>query len=109
MNKRAKTIDKILAELQKQLKLIYGQRLLKIILYGSYARGQANKDSDLDVAVVLKGKVNPGKEIDRMLDALVDLNLKYQVLVSVYPVSEKDFQSRPSPLLINIRNDGVAL
>ena len=109
MDKREKTKDKILAQFQKELKKIYGQRLLKIILYGSYALGRADKDSDLDVAVVLKGKVNPGKEIDRMLDVLVDLNLKYQVLVSVYPVSEKDFQSRPSPLLINIRNEGVAL
>jgi uncharacterized protein len=109
MNRRKKASEELLAELQKDLKKIYGQRLRKIVLYGSYARGQAGKDSDLDVAVVLKGRVNPGKEIDRMLDVLVDLNLKYQILVSAYPVSEQDFLSRPSPLLINIRSEGMAL
>jgi predicted nucleotidyltransferase len=102
-------IQKTLDEFKREIQKIYVEKLYKLILYGSHARGNAGKDSDIDLAVVLKGKVNPGKEIDRMLDVLVDLNLKYQVLISVYPVSEEDFLSRASPLLINIRSKGVSL
>jgi len=98
-----------LAEFKKELKKIYGERLSQIIVYGPYARGHETGDSDLDLAAVLKGKINPGREIDRILDILVDLNLKYQILFSVYPVSEKDFSSRPSPLLNNIRIEGIAV
>lgn len=108
MEKKDET-SKALKELKEELVRIYSDSLGKLVLYGSYARGEADKDSDIDLAVVLKGEVNPGKEIDRMLDILVDLNLRYQVLISVYPVSEDDFLSRASPLLMNIRSQGVPL
>ena len=39
-----------------------------IILYGSYARGSATEDSDIDLLIVLEGKVKPGEEIDRMIE-----------------------------------------
>jgi len=44
---------------------IYGDRLVKMVLFGSQARGEADADSDIDVLVVLKGEVNPGEEIKR--------------------------------------------
>jgi len=103
---RRKIIDKALAEFKAELGKIYGPRLSRLILYGSYARGNARADSDLDLAVVLKGKVQPGKEIDRMLDAVVEMNLNHQVLISIYPVSERDFRFRKSPLLMNIHKEG---
>jgi predicted nucleotidyltransferase len=34
---------------------IYGDRLAGLVLYGSQARGDAREDSDVDVAVVLRG------------------------------------------------------
>lgn len=104
-----KIIAKALTEFKAELRRIYGQRLKQVILYGSYARGSARADSDLDLAVVLKGKVKPGKEIDRMLDAVVEMNLNYQVLISVYPVSEQDFLFRKSPLLMNIHKEGARI
>lgn len=71
-------IENILQELKKELKSLYGGRLKKLILYGSYARAEAGKDSDIDVVVVLlDGDVLPGREIDRMIDIITDLNLKY--------------------------------
>jgi len=100
-------VRKVLAKLQNKFQEIYGQRLLKVMLYGSYARGRAHKDSDVDVAVVLKGKVAPGKEIDRVLSDIVDLDLQYDCLISVYFVSEKDYLTRQSPLLMNIRSEGL--
>jgi hypothetical protein len=42
-----------------------------------------------------------------MIDVITELNLKYGVLISVYPVSEKDFHQTRSPLLMNIRKEGI--
>jgi len=101
-------IEPILKEFKQKIAELYGQRLKKIVLYGSYARGQANDEhSDIDLAVVLVGNVRPCKEIDRMIDIITDINLDYDILLSVYPVSENDYQSVNSPLLLNLRREGI--
>lgn len=100
-------IDTITTEFKQNAAKLYGDRLVDVILYGSYARGQATESSDIDIAVVLAGEVSPGKEIDRMIDIITDLNLRHCTLLSVYPVSEKDYNTRKSPLLINLRREGI--
>ena len=82
-------IKKVLDEFRSEVEKLYSNKLKNIILYGSWARGKATKESDIDLIVVLEGKVLPGKEIDRMIDVIADINLKYGALLSVYPVSEK--------------------
>jgi predicted nucleotidyltransferase len=103
-------IEPILKEFKQKTAELYGVRLKKIVLYGSYARGQANDEhSDIDLAVVLAGTVDPCKEIDRMADIFTDLNLEHNVLIAVYPVSESNFENVESPLLINVRREGIAV
>jgi predicted nucleotidyltransferase len=101
-------IEYILKEFREKAEELYGNRLKSIILYGSCARGQATLDSDIDLAIVLEGNVAAGKEIDRLIDVITDINLSYSVLLSVYPVSEEDYNSVNSPLLLNIREEGIA-
>jgi predicted nucleotidyltransferase len=101
-------IPEPVVKLRDELKRLYGARLRGVVLYGSYARGTHTAHSDIDVAVVLDGDVKPGREIDRMSDAVTDLNLEYSTLISVYPVSSSDYRSRRSPLLINLRKEGIA-
>ena len=100
-------IRNILKEFREELENLYENRLKTIILYGSWARGEATEDSDIDVLIVLEGKVIPGKEIDRMIDIITEINLKHGVLISVYPISEDDYSTINSPLLINVRREGV--
>ena len=45
--------DCVLAELKRQLRIIYGVKLKRIILYGSYVRNDQDPDSDMDVMVLL--------------------------------------------------------
>ncbi|MFQ6060376.1 MAG: nucleotidyltransferase domain-containing protein [Thermoplasmata archaeon] len=104
MNER---IKKVLEEFKTRLRQIYGKRLRNIILYGSWARNEATEGSDIDLIVVLKGEVVPGKETEVMIDAITDILLEYGELISLYPVSEKDYESVMSPLLMNARKEGV--
>lgn len=101
-------IRQVLDEFRAEVEKLYNKKLKNIILYGSWARGKATKESNVDLIVVLTGKVLPGKEIDRMINIITDMNLKYGVLLSVYPVSEKEYSKVNSPLLINVRREGIS-
>ena len=100
-------IKRVLERFKEEIEELYGKRLKNIILHGSWARGDATEDSDIDVIIVLEGKVVPGKEIDRMIDIITEINLKHGVLMSVYPISEEGYSTINSPLLINVRREGT--
>ena len=106
MNDKTGTRE-VIEKFKEEVKKLYGQRLKNIILYGSWARGEATEESDIDLLVVLKGKVQPGQELDRMIDIITEINLAHDVLISVYPESEESYATVNSPLLINIRKEGI--
>lgn len=106
MNEKLQTI---LAELREKLQAQYGDRLVNLILFGSQARGDATWESDIDVMVVLQGEVNPFAEIDRTGAITAELSLEYDTLLSTIFVAEDQFQFEQSPLLINVRREGVRL
>ena len=62
----------------------------KIILFGSYARGEATDDSDLDLMVILPGKPDKMAEIIRLRRAIGALGVGVDVLV----FSEDEAQRR---------------
>ena len=100
-------IDLILKELKNELQSIYGKKLAEIILYGSYARGDRTSQSDIDILVVLNGKIKAGEEIDRMINIINELNLKYNSLISVIPISLDEYENIESPLILNIKREGI--
>jgi predicted nucleotidyltransferase len=102
-----KKIKSVVAELHKSIEALYGKRLINMILFGSHARGDAEPGSDIDVLVVLKGPVNPGTEIARTSEIRVTLSLKYDVVVSCIYVSADRYRTEQSPLLINVRREGI--
>jgi predicted nucleotidyltransferase len=99
----------LLSRFHRQLERLYGARLLKLVLYGSQARGNAVDGSDIDVLVVLKGAVAPAREIARVSPIAAALSLDACMTLSCHFVSERRFQSEQSPLLMNVRREGVAV
>jgi predicted nucleotidyltransferase len=102
-------IKKVLQELRSELESIYGTRLRQLVLFGSQARGDAAAESDIDVLVVLEGAVTPGKEIARTGEIVAALSLKFDRLISCVFISADRYSSEQTPLLLNIRNEGVAI
>ncbi|WP_298269071.1 nucleotidyltransferase domain-containing protein [Geobacter sp.] len=102
-------IDQLLAETRSELQRIYGPRLKEIILFGSYARGDFTDDSDVDIIIVLDTLQDIVTERERYLTAISDISLKYDTVVSVIPYEATAFHTRRSPLLLNIRHEGMAL
>ena len=99
----------ILAELRRRFETLYGPRLVRMVLYGSQARGDAEPGSDIDVLVVLNGEVDPCREIDRTLDDVVNLSFEHDVVISCVFMDEHRFRHRNGPLLRNIRREGDAI
>jgi uncharacterized protein len=60
---------------------------VRIILFGSYAKGTHNADSDIDIAVILK---DYGNLIDTQVD-LMRLRRKIDSRIEPHPFREKDF------------------
>ncbi len=104
---RHKKLRQILDELRERLVEHYGDRLVDVVLFGSQARGDAAPGSDIDVMVALKGNIHPAEEIERTGDFVAALSLKYDVLISVVFRSEEAFHYSETPLLINVRKEGV--
>jgi uncharacterized protein len=91
----------------------YGADLLKIVLFGSRARGDAGPDSDIDLAVVLRGIRDRAAERDRLADiayyAIVETSVDVQALV----VSEDEWEHpelhRNPNLIRAIQRDGFVV
>lgn len=99
----------ILAQLRRGFETFYGERLAGMLLYGSHARGDQQTGSDVDVLVVLKGPVNPGEEIARTGAFLASLSLQNNKVVSCVFLSEERLHNERSPLLLNVRREGVVI
>jgi hypothetical protein len=69
----------------------------------------AGPESDIDLILLLRGMERPGQEIDRIVDLLAELNLKYQVLISVLPLEEGAFEKAQGAFWRNVRREGVAV
>ena len=66
------TDDPTLKRFKAALDRIYGDRIDRVVLFGSRARGDARADFDYDVAVFLKSLPDQRGEVRRMADLRVD-------------------------------------
>jgi uncharacterized protein len=85
-----------------------------IILFGSYARGTHNSQSDVDIAIILKGEHGDRVAIALdMADIAFDIMLETGVLIEAFPLWEDELEHPArfsNPLLIqNIKREGLSL
>ncbi len=90
-------IRDILRQLREGLAEMYGDRLRGLVLFGSWARGDAEEESDIDVMVVLDEIEDGAAESSRIMEVVYPLCFEYDELIGVIPMSERDFRERRSP------------
>lgn len=102
--------EMIINELVSGLRHIYSDKLISVILFGSVARGNETDESDIDIAIILRGKNSMTKR-DRLVDFTVDLDLKYGKVFSVIDIDYDDFVKWKEvlPFYKNVRKDGIVL
>ncbi len=104
------SIARLAEEFVRGVGELYGERLDKVVLFGSYARGEQKEDSDVDFLVVLKDvEVNSYHEIGMISPFTFEMSLKYGLSVSAVPMSAEKFEGKQSPLSRNIHTDGILL
>jgi len=104
-----KKVKSLMTKLKKGLAELYGPRLKAVILFGSYARGDYNKNSDLDVMIVLDTYKSRWDELVRSAELASDLSLEYGVTISRTIMSEAQWKQGDLPVLVNVRAEGIAV
>ncbi|QFY41329.1 nucleotidyltransferase domain-containing protein [Candidatus Methylospira mobilis] len=98
----------VLTQFRAALDGLYGNRVERVVLYGSRARGDAQDDSDYDVAVFLKDLNDRWEEADKIALAAMDIFDETGALIHAMPYSEGAYQER-TPLMHEVRREGVDL
>jgi hypothetical protein len=89
------------------LRGLYGERLKQVVLFGSWARGDAHPESDIDLLVVLDEVASRRREMKRMDEVMWQHSYANDTVVTEIPVSEREFRESDAPLLIRVRAEGV--
>ncbi len=106
----ATVINTALARFAEELRHRFGEAVLDVRLFGSFARSEADEESDVDVAVVLEGADwNTRREV---IDLATDMGLPFDLLISPTIFDRETYQrwrEQERPLVMNIERDGVPL
>ncbi len=102
-------VRELAQEYKARLRELYGDDLVELVLFGSYARGDFHEESDVDFALVFQNKEKPSAELSKTSLITLDLYLKYGLLVSTLPVSVEKKQTSMQWVYQNIRREGIAI
>ena len=89
---------------------VLSDRALKIVLYGSAARGTETPESDIDIAVFVNSGIDSEIE-DRLSEMIMDLNLKYNKVFSVIDIDDATYRKWKgvTPFYQNVDREGIVL
>jgi len=101
-------LQPLLSDLKRELNALYGEKLQGVYLFGSYARGEQDDGSDVDVLIVLSSVPRYAAEIDRTGDLISTISLKYNLTISRIFCDLNRWQHSRLPLFLNIRSEALA-
>ncbi len=107
-----KTLKNIIDLYVSKLRGIYGSHLIKVVLYGSYARGDFSSDSDVDIMILLDiSDLEIKNYQNQLFDMTYDFNVDHDIDIMPIAKSEKQFNKwvKNYPFYANVDREGVAL
>jgi hypothetical protein len=96
-------------EAAEELRSLYGQRLQQVLLFGSWARGDAHPESDIDLLVVLDRVESVWEELRKMDPVLWRCSFENDTVISATPVARADLERAAAPILIRAKAEGQAV
>jgi predicted nucleotidyltransferase len=102
--------ENVLKELKYTVEGLLGDRLVKMVLYGSQAKGDFDKESDIDIAIIIRELSRELKH--HILDNVAELEMRYLTPLSVHIFSENEFEHlkrRERRIALDIEREGVPL
>lgn len=106
IEQKIETISKQMVDCYRS---IYGNDIVAIILYGSYARGDFDSESDIDITAIVKGQRIPlQNKLKRVWDISTDIGLENDIVVSPTVIPYDEFQAYKDslPYYMNIWKEG---
>lgn len=107
-----KELNQILQIMADAYRSVYGKDVDRIILYGSYARGDNSADSDVDIVAIVHGDREYLQEkLKEIWDTSAELELEYETIISptVIPYEEYKRYQNDIPYYCNIEQEGVEI
>ncbi len=104
-------INPVLQTFRAALDAMYGERIERVVLYGSHARGDQRPDSDYDVAVFLTGLTGASDrwaEADKIAAAAAEILNETGAVIHAMPYRAGAYLDR-TPLMHEIRREGLDL
>ncbi len=103
-------INLILDEFVRDIRVCLGADIQSVILYGSYARGDFNAQSDIDVMILVKSSdIDIKKSENDVYDCAFELELKYGKVISPVIKNKQSFEywADTLPFYKNIVEEGI--
>ena len=103
-------ISNIIYKFSQELKQILGDNLTKVIVYGSYARGDYRDNSDVDIMILVKMSDEEIKAVKNdIYDLAFDVEMSTGIELSPIIKNEKQYEYWVDtlPFYRNVRNEGV--
>lgn len=102
------SFDPVLTRFRSALDTLYGDRIERVVLFGSRARGEARPDSDYDVAVFLRALDDRWREADRIADLASAVMDETGAFIHAMPYPAGSYRDR-TPLMHEVRREGLDL
>ena len=100
--------DPILRRFRLALNEVYGERIERVVLFGSRARGDARPDSDYDVAVFLKDLTGSGEEMGPIAEIETDILYDTGAVINALPLQAVSYRERTG-FMQELRREGLDL
>lgn len=105
-----KQVEDLLRLYRKELELVSGQHIKKVILYGSYARGDFGKNSDIDIMILVD--LEDLKECeDEIFNRTYDFNMEHgtDIMPVVQNIDHFNYWKNAYMFYRNINQEGVVI
>jgi uncharacterized protein len=100
--------DPVLARFRAAVAELYGDRVERIVLFGSRARGDAKRNADFDIAVFIRQAGTFSKESERLAEVSTDILLDTGAVISATPFLAGAYRERTG-FMHELRKDGLDL